>query len=70
VRPLSRKADSALHALAHNPRFATPTVDRAVLAEILHYTEGRFTTYGRTYDVRSEHLGAGVYRLRLDEGTA
>jgi len=47
------------------PDLAKTTMDRADLKELLLVTEGWVLINGRMRDIKSTHLGAGVYRVTL-----
>ena len=62
-----------LDRLASNPWYADETITKAELKEILLKTDGWIMAQGRLHDIKSKHLGAGVYRVWLEErkyGTA
>ena len=63
---LTDSANRAIDNLVAFPRDARPTVDRETLRNILLCTDGWLSVGGKMYDVRSEHLGANIYRLRLE----
>lgn len=48
------------------PRYATSTHTKAQLRSILLATGGNVMACGQLWDIKSEHLGAGVYRVRLE----
>ncbi len=41
-------------------------LDKEDLRELLHSTGGSMMANGRLYNVKSEHLGAGVHRVTLE----
>ena len=47
------------------PGTANTTMVRKDLKELLLETEGRVIACGRLYEIKSKHLGAGVYRVTL-----
>lgn len=51
---------------------AHTTVNRAELRELLTTTGGQVLARGKLHDIKSRHLGAGIYqvRLKLDEPVA
>jgi hypothetical protein len=67
VPTLTPEANKIIDNLVAFPRDARPTTTRKVLKNILLGTEGWIMAHGLQYDIRSEHIGAGVYRLRLEE---
>ena len=48
------------------PGLAHTTMDRKDLRELLLATGGQALSCGRLYDIKSKHLGAGVYRVTLE----
>lgn len=63
---LSPEANRALNNLAAFPRDARPTVTSAVAREILLHCDATMMSAGRLLDIKSESLGAGVWRLWLE----
>jgi len=47
------------------PEYATTTMDKKDLKELLLETSGWITSCGELYKIDSEHLGAGVYEVSL-----
>ena len=47
------------------PNVAEKVVDRKELKKILLELGGRIIACGELYDIKSKHLGAGVYRVYL-----
>ncbi len=47
------------------PRYASMTVERKDLKELLLETGGNIISCGVLWDIETKHLGAGVYRVRL-----
>lgn len=64
---LTTEVNRTIDHLVAFPRDAKPTVGRDTLRSLLLYTEGWVMANGLMYDVRSEHLGAGIYRVWLEE---
>ncbi len=64
---LSNEADQAINSLVNNPEHAKPTMKTATLREILLYSDGWLTTRGRMMDIKSKSLGAGVYKVWLED---
>ncbi len=50
-----------------NPRGASQTMTRKELKETLLATDGWVFSCGYAWDVKSKHLGAGVYKVTLTE---
>lgn len=48
-----------------SPRFANTTMTTKQLKETLLHTEGFIVACGRCWNVKSESLGAGVYKVWL-----
>ena len=48
------------------PRHAHGTFDRKELRKILLSNGGQITANGELYDVKTKHLGAGVYKVWLE----
>jgi len=48
------------------PGIATNTMERKALKEVLLETGGWVTAHRRNWDIKSEHLGAGVYKVWLE----
>lgn len=63
---LSAEANKVLDYLASMPQFGATAVPQPLLREILLYTEGRMLLRGRTWVVKTEALGAGIYRISLE----
>lgn len=61
-----------LNHLASMPGLGHTTMRKRELADALTRTGGQLILFGRLYDITSQHLGAGVYRvstkLAADEG--
>ena len=49
------------------PNVANQTMTRKELKETLLDTGGKILACGRLRNIKSEHLGAGVYRVTLEE---
>ena len=47
------------------PKFASMTIDRKGLKELLLNTGDNIIACGRLYDIVTKHLGAGVYKVSL-----
>ena len=47
------------------PRWASMTMDRKDLKELLLSTSGWITACGEIYDIKNDHLGAEVYKVFL-----
>jgi len=47
------------------PQWASATMDRKDLREILLETSGWIIACGEIYDIKNEHLGAEVYKVFL-----
>lgn len=47
------------------PEYATTTMDDKDLKELLLETNGWVISCGHLYKIKSEHLGAGVYKVKL-----
>lgn len=67
VPTLTPDANRIIDNLVAFPRDARPTVTREVLRNILLGTEGWIMARGLQYDIRSQGIGAGIYRLWLEE---
>jgi hypothetical protein len=65
---LEMKAENrrTLNFLCGSPSYGTTTVETADLREILLETGGNVMARGRLYNLKSELLGAGVYKLSLE----
>ncbi len=48
------------------PDYASQTVTRKDLKDILLKTDGKILSQGRMRTLKSKHLGAGVYRITLE----
>lgn len=48
-----------------NPKWFEDTVDKKQLKEILMETGGNIIACGYVWDIKSKHLGAGVYKISL-----
>ena len=51
------------------PQVANITMDKKDLKELLLESEGWITACGHMWDIKNEHLGAGVYRVTLRRRT-
>jgi hypothetical protein len=51
------------------PKVANMTLTRKQLRETLLYTGGWIIACGRIHEIKSKHLGAGVYRVNLERRT-
>lgn len=49
-----------------NPEIANTVMDSKNLKELLLDSAGKVLTCGRLRDIKSKHIGAGVYRVTLD----
>jgi len=49
------------------PNFANMTITRKELRELLLNTEGYATIQGRKRKIKTNHLGAGVYRVTVED---
>jgi hypothetical protein len=49
------------------PHCASTTMTRKDLKETLLATDGWVLSCGEIFDIKSKHLGAGVYRISLEE---
>jgi len=49
------------------PNFANMTITRKELRELLLETEGQVVIQGRLKDIKSKHLGVGVYRVTVED---
>ncbi len=49
------------------PHFANMTMESSDLKELLLETSGWITAIGCIWDIKSDHLGAGVYKVYLKE---
>ena len=47
------------------PHIAAMTMTRKQLKETLLYTDGKIIACGYMYDIKSKHIGAGVYSVTL-----
>ena len=47
------------------PQYASMTMDRRDLKELLLSTNGWITACGEIYNIKTESLGAGVYKVFL-----
>jgi len=47
------------------PRWASTTMDKKDLKELLLSTSGCIIACGELYDIKNKHLGAGVYKVFL-----
>ena len=63
---LSKEANKVLNYLHSIPQLAKKAVSTKLCREILLYTDGVVFCQGRTWDVKSEELGAGVHRISLE----
>ena len=61
---LTAEDNRILNFLASMPGGHT-TADKVQTKRLLLYTGGTLTSCGGLYDIKSTHLGAGVYRLFL-----
>ena len=48
------------------PQYGSSTVNRAQLRHILTTTGGFVLACGWSWDVKSKHIGAGIYRISLE----
>jgi len=62
ARDVESEADRVAHALASG---MTTSVDRKVLRALLLKTDGWMFCQGQMADIKSKHLGAGIYDVRL-----
>ena len=62
---LSSKANSELNALYAFPGLRKVTVEKKIFQEIMLYTGGEILVAGRSYEITSKNLGAGIFRLQL-----
>lgn len=51
--------------LAAMPTYGHGTVERKELKEIMLQTGGEMMACGELWEIKSKHLGAGVYKLSL-----
>lgn len=51
------------------PQVTNTTMDKKNLKELLLHSEGWIMACGHLWDIKSKHLGAGVYRVTLKERT-
>jgi hypothetical protein len=63
---LSPEANQVLNNLAAMPTYSRPTVTSAVAREILLHCDATMMSAGRLLDIKSESLGAGIWRLWLE----
>lgn len=56
---------SILNHLASMPRYGNATATHAQVREIMLQTGGWMMACGSLYDIKSKHLGGGIYRLSL-----
>jgi len=47
------------------PKVANITMDKKDLKELLLESEGWIMACGHMWDIKSKHIGAGVYRVKL-----
>lgn len=62
ARDVESEADRVANALASG---MTTSVDRKVLRALLLKTDGWMFCRGRMANIKSKHLGAGIYDVRL-----
>lgn len=62
---MSKESTQALHFLASMP-IGNTTLDKADLRELLLFTGGDMFAQGRLYNIKSEDLGADVFRVTLE----
>ena len=63
---LSKEVDNVINTLVCNGPYAKPTISRKQLKELLLYSDGWLIAAGRMCDIKSKHLGAGVYAVWLE----
>ena len=64
---LSQETNSVMNVLVgYVPGISRPTMTRKQLKELLLYTDGWMMNRGAMCDIRSKHLGAGVYQVWLE----
>jgi hypothetical protein len=63
---LTAAADQVIDQLTAMPSAAKPTLKRNDLQSLLLYSDGWLTIAGHQYDIRSKHIGAGVYQVWVD----
>jgi hypothetical protein len=49
------------------PRYANCTITRKQLRETLLDTNGSIIANGKLWDIKSKHIGAGIYKVWLKE---
>ena len=64
---LTDAANKAADNLAAFPGAARPTLRQADLQSLLLHMNGWMTVAGRNLDIKSEHVGAGIYKVWLEE---
>lgn len=47
------------------PKFATDTIEKKDLKNVLLNTGGNIIAHGVVWDIKNKHLGAGVYKIYL-----
>lgn len=62
---IEREAQGILTFLASSPAYGSTTCTRGVLRALLLKTDGRMMACGSLYDIKSKHVGAGIYRVSL-----
>lgn len=53
------------NAYTMNYKFFSQTVNKKELQQILLDTDGWILANGEAYDIKSKHLGAGIYKVYL-----
>lgn len=63
------EANRIIDYLVSVPRFGKTTTDRKTLRSMLLGSDGWIMARGLIWDIRSKHVGAGIYQVWLEERT-
>lgn len=61
------EVERVLDYLASTPVYGNTTVTRAVLRALLLKTDGWIMSHGYQWNIVSKHVGAGIYRVTLEQ---
>lgn len=67
---IDAEKERILNYLASVPDYGATSCTTAVLRAIMLHTSGRMMAQGYMYTVTTKNLGAGVYRIWLENGQA
>lgn len=64
---MEAEANEVLNYLASVPQYGRITVTKAILREIMLATDAELIVHARIWDIRSRHVGAGIYKVWLEQ---